>query len=351
MGFKVGLTYNLKRRVRADERLPMDFDAEFDDEETVDAITHALENCGCTVTTIEADEKAYNTLVRLRPRMVFNIAEGAYGEDRESQIPAMLEMLRIPYTGSGPLTLAISLNKGLTHQILSVNGIESPSFQVFANANAVKNRKLGFPLVVKPLSEGSGKGIRSSSLVEDEQSLREQVTWVTKTYNQPAIVEEFLSGREFTVGLIGNSEPTVLPIVEITFENLPSGASPLYSYEAKWIWDAPEKPLDIFKCPPDIPEKLEKTIRRVAVKTFKILHCRDVGRIDMRLDKNGKLHVLDVNPLPGLIPDPDAHSCLPEAAMVAGYTYNQLICTILWQALKRYNLQPAGLNREFGKQF
>jgi len=350
MVFKVGLTYNLKRKARADEGLPEDFYAEFDDEETVDAIANALENGGCNVTKIEADEKAYGQLVKLRPNIVFNIAEGLYGEAREAQIPAMLEMLRIPYTGSGPMTLALSLNKGLTHQLLSVNGVAAPSFQIFTNADMVASSKLGFPLVVKPLAEGSGKGIRSSSLVRDERSLRKQVAWVTETYNQPAIVEEFLPGREFTVGLIGNGEPTVLPIVEITFDKLPTGASPLYSYEAKWIWDVPEKPLDIFRCPADISEELEEEIKLAAVKAFKVLHCRDVCRIDMRLNKNGKPYVLDVNPLPGMIPDHDAHSCLPEAAMAAGYTYDQLVCTILWQALKRYNLSPADLDRRFVKR-
>ena len=339
MGFKVGLTYNLKRQVSTGEGLPEDFYAEFDEAETVDSIAHALEKSEYDVTKIEADENAYDQLINLKPNIVFNIAEGLYGESRESQIPAMLEMLRIPYTGSGPLTLAISLNKSLTHQLLLVNGVSTPPFHVFTNANEVTNRTLEFPLVVKPLAEGSGKGIRSSSLVKDQQSLKRQVAWVIQTYNQPAIVEQFLSGREFTVGLLGNDEPIVLPIVEITFNNLPRGSSSLYSYEAKWIWDVPEKPLNLFKCPADIPEKLESEITRVAVKTFKVLNCRDVCRIDLRLDDNGQPNVLDVNPLPGMIPNPDAHSCLPEAALAAGYTYDQLVCTILNQALKRYNLR------------
>lgn len=339
MTLKVGLTYNLKRQPSAEEGLPEDFYVEYDDEETVDAIAEALRKGGCKAKKIEADEKAYSKLKRLKSDIVFNIAEGLRGESRESHIPAMLEMLGLPYTGSGPLTLAISLNKALTHQLLSVNGVPSPSFQVFTRADERIDEKLRFPFVVKPLFEGSSKGVRGSSLVRDEKSLRRQVSWVIKTYNQPAIVEEFLPGREFTVGLIGNDNPTVLPIVEILLDKLPSGASPLYSYEAKWVWDTPEKPFDISRCPADIPPKLEKEIRRIAVKTFKVLNCRDICRIDMRLDENGKPRVLEVNPLPGLIPNPDAHSCLPEAARAAGYTYDQLICTILWQALKRYDLQ------------
>jgi len=339
MVLRVGLTYNLKRQPNTDEGLPEDFYAEFDDEETVNAIAEALRKGGCRVTKIEADEKAYSKLKGLKPKIVFNISEGLRGESRESHIPAILEMMRIPYTGSGPLTLAIALDKALTHQLLSVNGVPSPPFQVFIKEDEGLDRKLGFPLVVKPLSEGSGKGVRSSSLVRDEQSLRKQVSWVVKTYNQPAIVEKFLPGREFTVGLIGNDEPVVLPIVEILLNELPKGASPLYSYEAKWIWDIPEKPLEIFRCPADIPQRLEKEIKHIAIRAFKGLNCRDLCRIDMRLDENDKPRVLEVNPLPGLIPDPDAHSCLPEAARAAGYTYDQLICTILWQALKRYKLQ------------
>jgi len=339
MTLKVGLTYNLKRQPRADEGLPEDFFAEFDDEETVDAIAKALMKGGSSVTKIEADERAYGKLRRLEPDIVFNIAEGLRGESRESHIPSILEMLGTPYTGSGPLTLAITLNKALTHQFLGFNGVPSPLFQVLSKSDEKLDKIIRFPLVVKPLAEGSSKGIRSSSLVRDEQTLRRQVSWVIETYSQPAIVEEFLPGREFTVGLIGNDEPKVLPAVEILLDRLPSGVSPLYSYEAKWIWDVPEKPLDIFHCPADIPSKLKKEIERIAIKTFKVLNCRDLSRIDMRLDENGKPRVMEINPLPGLIPNPEAHSCLPEAARAAGFTYDQLICTILWQALKRYNLQ------------
>jgi D-alanine-D-alanine ligase len=338
MTLKVGLTYNLRRKVGANENLPEDFYIEFDDAETVEAIALALRRGGCKVIKIEANLDAYSKLRRLKPDIVFNIAEGLHGEARESHIPVILEMLRIPYTGSGPTTLAICLDKALTHKILSAHGIPSPKFQVFKRADEKISDDLSFPLVIKPLAEGSSKGVRSSSLVKDEQSLRKQLSWVIKTYNQPAIAEEFLPGREFTVGLIGNESPIVLPIVEIRVDKLPSGASPIYSYEAKWIWDTPEKPLDIFECPANIPLNLENKIKDIAAQTFKVLNCRDLCRIDMRLDVKGEPRVLEVNPLPGLIPNPDAHSCLPEAARAAGLTYDQLICTILWQALKRYGL-------------
>jgi len=336
---KVGLTYNLRKPQQIGESTPEDFYIEFDTEDTVNAIGNALNKAGCKVIKIEADEKAYYKLKRTKPDIVFNIAEGLRGESRESHIPIMLEILGIPYVGSGPLSLAISLNKALTHQLLRFNGVSSPSFQLFNHADEPIDVDLTFPFVVKPISEGSSKGIRNSSLVKDEPSLRQQVSWVNKNYDQAAIVEEFLPGREFTVGLIGNDDLMVLPIVEILIAKLPSGVSPLYSYEAKWIWDVPEKPLDIFTCPADVDENLENEIRHIAVKTFRLLNCRDFCRIDLRLDTNNKPHVLEVNPIPGLLPNPKAHSCLPEAARAAGFTYDQLICTILWKALHRYNMQ------------
>jgi len=339
MPLRVGLTYNLRGEPSASGGLPEDFYVEFDEEETVEAIANALEGAGCEVIRIEADEGAYGELVRSRPDIVFNIAEGLRGESRESHIPAMLEMLGIPYTGSGPLTLAISLNKALTHRVLSASGIPSPSFQVFEGAEDEIDDGLGFPLVVKPLSEGSSKGIRNDSLAMDEPSLRRQVSRILEVYKQPAIAEEFLPGREFTVGLIGNEEPTVLPIVEILLDKLPAGANPLYSYEAKWVWDVPGNPVDIFRCPPHISREVEDEVRRIAIGAFKVLGCKDLCRVDIRMDGAGVPRVMEVNPLPGLIPNPDAHSCLPKAARAAGLTYDQLICTILWQALKRYGLQ------------
>ena len=347
MALRVGLTYNLRKEITPE--LPEDFYVEFDEETTVSAIAEALEMGGCDVVRIEADEEAYFKLKTLKPNIVFNIAEGLRGESRESHIPAMLEMLNIPYTGSGPETLAIALNKALTNWVLKANGIPSTNFQVFKRADDKLRKNLKFPLIVKPLAEGSSKGVRNDSLVKDEDSLRRKVSWLIKTYKQPALVEEFLPGREFTVGLIGNEKPVVLPIIEILVDKLPEGANPIYSYEAKWVWDTPVKPLEIFQCPASLTRELEERIKRIAVKTFKVLNCRDLCRIDMRLDENGMPHVLEVNPLPGLIPDPKAHSCLPEAARAAGFTYNQLICTILWQALKRYGMQSLFKNLDLVK--
>ena len=337
MALRVGLTYNLRKEITPE--LPEDFYVEFDEETTVSAIAEALEMGGCDVVRIEADEEAYFKLKTLKPNIVFNIAEGLRGESRESHIPAMLEMLNIPYTGSGPETLAIALNKALTNWVLKANGIPSTNFQVFKRTDDKLRKNLKFPLIVKPLAEGSSKGVRNDSLVKDEGSLRRKISWLIKTYKQPALVEEFLPGREFTVGLIGNEKPVVLPIVEILVDKLPEGANPIYSYEAKWVWDTPDKPLDILRCPAGIPSNLEAKLRDIAIKTFRVLRCRDVCRIDVRLDRYGEPCIMEVNPLPGLIPNPDAHSALPTAARVAGYSYDELICTILWYALERYGME------------
>jgi len=337
MPLRVGLTYNL-RKGAIPPGLPEDYYAEFDEESTVNAIAEALKRAGCSVQLIEADENAYITFQNTRPHIVFNIAEGLRGESRESHIPAILEMLGIPYTGSGPLTLAIALDKMLTQEILHYKGVSTPRHQVLTAPEDKVNPHLRFPLIVKPIHEGSSKGIRNDSVVSNEEKLREKVAHIVKNYDQPALVEEFIDGREFTVGLLGNKNPVVLPIVEITFKGLPEGAKKIYSYEAKWIWDTPEKPLEMFRCPAHVPGELSEKIGRVALRVFKILGCRDMCRIDMRVDESGTPYVLEVNPLPGMIPDPKAHSCLPEAARAAGFTYDQLICTILYHALERYGM-------------
>jgi len=337
MPLRVGLTYNL-RKSAIPSGLPDDYYAEFDEESTVNAIAEALKRAGCSVLPIEADENAYGTLRNTRPDIVFNIAEGLRGESRESHVPVILEMLGIPYTGSGPLTLAIALDKMLTQEILHYKGVLTPRHQVLTAPEYRLSPRLRFPLIVKPIHEGSSKGIRNDSVVSNEGKLREKVAYIVKNYEQPALVEEFIDGREFTVGLLGNKNPMVLPIVEITFEGLPDGANKIYSYEAKWIWDTPEKPLDMFQCPAQVPRELSERIGRVALRVFRILGCRDVCRIDVRVDESGTPYILEVNPLPGMIPDPRAHSCLPEAARAAGFTYDQLICTILYHALERYGM-------------
>lgn len=313
--------------------------AEWDTWETINAVKLALEE-NHTVTLIEADEDAFEKLRKTRPDIVFNIAEGFYGASREAQIPAILEMLNIPYTGSDPLTLAICLDKARTKEILSYYKIPTAKFFVVENLDEFEGSfDLEFPLIVKPLHEGSSKGIFNSSVVENKRELFFEIERILVSYNEPALIEEFLPGREFTVAILGNGKDAkVLPIIEVNFDSLPSGAKPIYSFEAKWVWDTPEKPLDIFKCPAEIDDKLKEAIEKVALSTFKVLRCRDWCRIDIRLDKNGIPNVLEVNPLPGILPNPEDNSCFPKAARAAGLTYNQMINEVLNAALKRYGM-------------
>lgn len=341
---KVGLTYNIKRQGSgvedrgSEEGLPPDFFAEWDDDDTIEAVRDAL-SIKHDVIMIEADEGAYNKLKSSRPQIVFNIAEGLWGQSRESQIPALLDMLRIPYTGSGPLTLGICLDKARAKEILSYHDIPTAGFFVGSSPLAVFNSPLSYPLIVKPLYEGSSKGIRNNSIVNDENELRERIKWIITEYNQPALVEEFLDGKEFTVAMLGNgSGLKVLPIVEINYSSLPAGMNPIYSYEAKWIWDTPESPLEIFKCPADIDNSLKDSIEKICRDAFNLLDIKDWCRIDIRLNMKGQPHILELNPLPGILPDPKSNSCFPKAARAAGMGYDELINAVLEAACKRHGI-------------
>ncbi len=334
---KVGLTYNLKKTPLNNEL--NDSYIEFDDEDTINAIKNALIKNGHEVIPIEADNNIFKKIKDTSPDIVFNIAEGIKGESRESHVPALLELLEIPYTGSGPLTLAIALNKAITNDILKYHNINTPRYQIFKKHNEKLSQLLTFPLIVKPIQEGSSKGIKNESLVKNEKDLMFQIKSVIDSYNQFAIVEEYIDGKEFTVSILGNDPPIILPLVEIDFNQLPVSANKIYSYEAKWLWDTPEKPIEMFKCPAELDMHTQKNISNIALQVFNILGCKDICRIDGRLNKKGQFYVLDVNPLPGLIPDPKAHSCFPESAIAANYTYDELINTILFCAIKRYKLE------------
>jgi D-alanine-D-alanine ligase len=250
----------------------------------------------------------------------------------------MLEMLRIPYTGSDPVTLAICLDKARTKEVLAYHKVPTPKMQVMDTPDA-KLEGLKFPVIVKPLQEGSSKGIVNDSVVRDNAALKKQLRRVMGLYRQPAIVEEYLPGREFTVALIGNgSKLDVLPIVEIKFDTLPGKANPIYSFEAKWVWDVPEAPLDIFECPAKVPNGLKREIEEVCRRAFDVLNCTDWCRIDVRLDARGRANVLELNPLPGILPKPEDNSCFPKAARAAGMTYSQLINRVLDAACERHGL-------------
>jgi D-alanine-D-alanine ligase len=270
--------------------------------------------------------------------MVFNIAEGSAGPCREGHVPSILEYLNIPYTASDPLTLNLCLDKARAKEVLAFNGLPTPRFRVISEKHISYNG-LSYPVVVKPLYEGSSMGIRNDSLVRSHEEMLERVRWLLDEYNEPALVEEYLAGREFTVALLGNGPAArVLPIVEIKFDSLPEGMNPIYSYEAKWIWDQPSNPLQIFECPAQLDDELRTEIERICLEGYRVMRCRDWCRIDVRLDAAGHPHILELNPLPGILPSPEDNSCFPKAARAAGLSYNRLINEVLDIACARYGI-------------
>jgi len=307
--------------------------AEFDAPSTISAIRTALLNRCDEVEVVEADEDAYERLRRGNFDFAFNIAEGVRGEAREAQVMAMLEMLGIPYSGSGVTTLAITLDKRRTKEVLEANGIQTPRFQLLSRADDLRS-DLKFPLFLKPNGEGSSRGITAKSLVSSNEELEEAVSEMAATYRQPVLVEEYLTGREFTVGLVGNP-PEVLPIVEVSFEGLPAGAPKFDCYEVKWIYDSLDAGFDTTTCPANLDDDLRARISEAATRTFEALEVRDLCRLDLRLDEDGEPSVFDVNALPGLIPDPAENSRFPKAAYAAGYSYEELIGRVFDAALAR----------------
>ncbi len=349
---RIALTFNLREEsVQSEDQPPLeppsgpasdlhpslDLYAEWDDIHTIKAVESALASRH-QVSLVNADLDAFAALRELQPELVFNIAEGLYGASREAQIPAMLEMLGIPYTGSDPVTLGNCLDKRRTKEILSYYRIPTPRFSVVSSLAELPSR-LRYPLMVKPTLEGSSKGVTDKALVHDRRALVRQVEWVLDSYSQPALVEEFLPGREFTVALIGNGAGLrVLPIVEINFDTLPEGVNPIYSFEAKWLWDQEENPLQIFSCPAPLEPLLQKQIEEICRRAFVAMGCRDWCRIDVRLDGRGLPHIIELNPLPGILPRPEQNSCFPKAARASGLSYEQMILSVLDSASARCQL-------------
>jgi D-alanine-D-alanine ligase len=326
------------------ELIARDEFAEWDAPATIAAVESALARLG-KVVRLEATEDFPERLRQTRPDIVFNIAEGFRGVNREAHVPAICEFFGIPYSGSDPFTLTLCLDKAKTKETLAFHGIPTPRFAVVEERTDLKPRTAGLelPLFVKPLHEGSSKGITDSNLCRDRDHLEKQTRFLLENYKQPVLVEEYLPGKEFTCAVLGNGdEATVLPVVSMNFETLPKGALPIYSYDAKFVWDRPEKPLDIFQCPARITRELQASIERVTLDAFRVLGCRDWARVDVRLDAAGNPNVLEVNPLPGILPDPADNSCLPKAARAAGIGYDELIQSCLKYAAARQGVDLDG---------
>jgi len=315
--------------------------AEWDTAETIDAVVRALSAYG-TVIRLEATPDFPERLRAERPDIVFNMAEGSGGKNREAHVPAICEFFDVPYTGSDPLTLSLCLDKSRTKEVLSHYGVATPCFAVLESLDAVDllSPALRYPLFVKPIHEGSSKGITERNLCQTPADLAAQVEFLLDSYAQPVLVEEYLPGAEFTCAVLGNgSDAAVLPIVAMDFDALPDGAIPVYGFEAKWVWDRPDAPLRIFECPAAIPDSLRRTIESTTLRAYQALGCRDWSRVDVRLDAAGVPNVIEVNPLPGILPNPADNSCFPKAARAAGMSYETLIQSCLALAADRQGLR------------
>ena len=324
---KVGLTYDL-RSDYLKEGFSEEETAEFDKESTVEAIERALQRLGYETNRI-GHFKALIGRIYSGDRwdIVFNICEGLHGIAREAQVPALLDAYNIPYTFSDPLVLALTLHKGMTKRILRDSGVPTPDFAIVETEKELDNVHLPYPLFVKPNSEGSGKGIDYHSKVHNPVELRQTCIKQWEAVSQPLLVETFLPGREFTTGILGTGEESFSPgSMEVLFNS--SAKESIYSYDIKTNYEQyvsyalPEK---------EIADKCSE----LALKAWKALGCRDAGRVDIRVDKNGIPNFIEINPLAGLN---DITSDLPILARMNGYTYDFIIKTIMDSAIKR--IQP-----------
>ena len=256
--------------------------------------------------------------------------QGIRGTGRESIVPAWLDHLGIPYTGSDPLTFAVTLDKAMAKTIARAHGIPTPAWRCVFDESELDGLRLTFPLFVKPNGEGSSMGIRRSSLVGDEGELRQRVRWVLQQYRQGCLVEEYMPGREFCVGILGNRELEILPIVEVRT------SAGFYSYESKSVHDKE------LICPAQVPGRLADDMREMGRTSFREFRCRDLARLDVKLDAHGAPGFLEMNPLPGLSP---YYSIFNVQARAAGIEFEELIRRIIANALERSGPSSKGAGK------
>jgi D-alanine-D-alanine ligase len=348
----VALLANLKKNAPIWPDMPPDRWDDLDSEETLEAITTALEAGGHRVTFLEGDATLFDNLRKVNPDMCFNICEGHFGDGREAQVPAILEMMRIPYTGSQVLTLALALDKPMTKRVLTYHDLPTPPFQVFERLDEALNPDMEFPLFAKPSREGTGMGVSAESIVHDEGQLRSQLRRIFERYDQPALVERFIEGREVTVGVIGNlrspvawripddeEAPRILrglhffPPLEVDMAAYPDEEAGIYTSRIKV-----EMAHDFhYLCPAPLRADQIEDLDWLAAATFRVTGCLDVARVDFRLDAHDgdRPYILEVNPLPGLNP---GYSDLCIEAAADGWQYEDLINEILNLAAERYGL-------------
>ncbi|TFG33866.1 ATP-grasp domain-containing protein [Candidatus Thorarchaeota archaeon] len=316
-----------------------EFEVEYDPPHTIELIKHGIEAAGHEYIFIEADEDLLDNLRKIRPDLVFNRSEGLRGESRESHVPAMLEMLEIPYVGANVLTTAVCLNKGWTKKILVYHGILTPQFHIVSSPEEADKIKFEYPVILKPNEEGSSVGINEDNVVHNLSQLKAKLMDMLSEYIQSILIEQFIAGREFSVGTLGKSDGTleVLPIVEVDFTNMPPEVGNVLGQRAKTILDD----LSHYVCPAKIEDGLKERLETLSLEVCKHLQVPDFARIDFRMDKKERIYFLEINPLPGMDFDPDEQdiSFFPLMAMKGGYTYDELIHRLLESAIARYGLK------------
>ena len=315
-----------------------EFEVEYDPPHTIELIKHGILTTGHEYIFIEADENFVENLKALKPDLVFNRAEGLRGDSRESHVPAILEMLGIPYVGSNVLTTAIGLNKAWAKKVLLYHGISTPKFYVCKSDQEAERIRGGFPYILKPNEEGSSMGITEENLVHDKTQLRTRLKQMIEEHQQPILIEQFIQGREFSTGLLGRpgQNPEVLSILEIDFSKFPEVGG-VFGQRAKTVLDS----LDHYICPAQIPKNLRKLLERISIDVWYALDVKDFARIDFRMNEKEKLFFLEINPLPGMDFDTEENdlSFYPYMAMKSGYTYDELIRRLLESACARYGLK------------
>jgi len=330
---KVVILYNLLERLQKGEE--KDILAEEAIIEEIGAVDNAVRTLGhqCFVVAIHHEIlTVIHWLKEIRPDVVFNLCESVYGNTCwEMNIPALLDLFQIPYTGSSPLTLGLCQDKGKVKDILQSQGIMTPRYKIFdREVGSVKGNI--FPIIVKPLHEDGSLGISKESVVFDDEALRRQIRYVIEKYHQPALVEEFVEGRELNVGLLEtDGKIEILPISEIDYSEFPEGVPKICGYEAKWVTDSIEYKKSKPICPAPLDWVVKKRVEHIAVKVFKLFGCRDYARVDLRIDREGKIYVLEVNPNP----DISLQSGMTRAIKVQGITYEEFIGTLLERPLQR----------------
>ena len=324
---KTALVANIARGISGSV---IDEEAEFDSAETVGAIASALRKTGLDVVILEADRDLPERLIRDEIGFVFNIAEGTGGRDREAQVPALLSLLEIPYSGSDALAMSITLDKALCKRIAASFGVRTAPFVLLSPGEEISLPPMRYPVLVKPNAEGSGKGISEHCVAKDADELRVLLETLFQNYGQDMLAETFLPGREFTVGLLGNGNGlTVFPPMEIVYEHPTQGPYCVYSYEVKKHFREHVH----YVCPARIPAEKAAEMAQAAKTVFRALGCRDLARVDFRMDEDGDPCFLEINPLPGLAPD---YSDYPMAAEAAGLSYDELIAAVARCAMERY---------------